>query len=150
MKNSHSFDLRADAHWRIAIVHSSFYPHEMRALVDSAQKALVAAGVPKENIADYPVFGSFEIPLLGAAIARAKKADAIIGLGIIVEGETAHAQLIADAAAHGMMDVQTRTQIPFAFEILLVKSVKEAQERLSKGAEAVHAVLTALVALSSL
>ncbi|MDA0238070.1 MAG: 6,7-dimethyl-8-ribityllumazine synthase [Proteobacteria bacterium] len=96
MKSSHTFDLRADSHWRIAIIHSSFYPEEMAVMVSSARNALLTAGIPDKNISTHAVFGSFEIPLLGAAIAEAKKADAVIGLGIIVEGETGHARLTHD------------------------------------------------------
>ena len=65
---------------------------------------------------------------------------ALIGLGIIIEGETHHARLLAEQAARGIMDVQLQYGIPFAFEILYVDSLSLARERLDKGREAAYAV----------
>ena len=139
---------KADPSWRIGIVYSSFYPEEIRSLIRGAREVLLKAGVPQENISEHKVAGSFEIPLIGSALAEAKKIDALIGLGIIVEGETHHAEAIAREAARGIMDVQVKFGIPFAFEVLYVKTLADAQVRSSgennKGAEAAHAVLHSL------
>lgn len=129
---------------RIAIVHSTYYKEEMEALVRSGVDALKVAGVPKENISLYPAPGSFEIPLIGAVLAEHRKVDALIGLGIIVEGETHHARLLAENVARGIMDVQIRYRIPFAFEVLYVDSMEFARQRLGKGKEAAGAVLSSL------
>lgn len=142
--------ISANPAWKIAIVHASFYKEEVGAMVNSAKQALLAAGIPEANISVHGVYGSFEIPLLGAAIAEAKHADAILGLGIIVEGETDHARLVAEAATHGIMEVQIRHRVPFAFEILLVDDLRYAAERADKGAEAAHAALVSLQALAAL
>ncbi len=140
-----------DPAWRIGIIHSSYYKEEIDALVAGAVEVLTAAGVPASNISVHPAPGSFEIPLLGAALADAKKVDALIGLGIIVEGEPQHARLLAENVARGIMDVQVRAGIPFAFEVLYVSSLKQAQERargdVNKGAEAARAVLHSLAEL---
>lgn len=129
---------------RIAIVHSTYYKEEMEALVRSAVDTLKMAGIPEENIALYPAPGSFEVPLIGSVLAEHKRADALIGLGIIVEGETYHARLLAENVARGIMDVQIRYRIPFAFEVLYVNSIKFARRRLDKGKEAAEAVLSSL------
>lgn len=140
-----------DQSWRIGIVHSSFYKEEMDRLVAGAVEVLTGAGIPQGNIATYPAPGSFEVPLIGSALAEHKKADALIGLGIIVEGATHHAALLAAEAARGIMDVQLRYQIPFAFEVLYVDSLRQAQERTTgegnKGREAARAVLHSLTQL---
>ena len=145
---------KADPSWRIAIVYSSFYPEEVSALVAGAKQVLLAAGIPSENITDYPVPGSFEIPLIGSVIAHEKKADAIIGLGIIVEGETHHAELVAREAARGIMDVQIGYGMPFAFEVLYVDSLAQARGRSSgsdnKGGEAARAALHSLAQIRKL
>lgn len=139
-----------DPKWRIAIVHSSFYPVEMTAYVASAREALVDAGVSKAGITEYPVPGSFEIPLFGAALVRAGKVDALIGLGIIIQGETRHAEIIAREAARGMMDIQVQQGIPFACGILAVGNLAQAKARLDRGVEAAYAVLHALSALGKI
>jgi len=138
--------------WRIGIVYSSFYKEEMEALVSGAEQAFLESGIKPEYVLRYEAPGSFEVPLLGAALAEAKKVDALVGLGIIVEGETFHAQLLANEAARGIMDVQLRYRIPFAFEILYVKHLKDAQARTkgdaNKGREAAYAVLHSLHTLN--
>ena len=145
MKSETSFiPPAADPAWRVAIIHSSYYPEEVGALVASAKDALLRSGIPEKNISLHAVHGSFEIPLIGSVIAETKKADAMIGIGIIVEGETEHARLIAESAAQGMMEIQVQHGIPFAFEVLHVRSLADAKARADKGAEAAVAVLRSL------
>jgi 6,7-dimethyl-8-ribityllumazine synthase len=138
---------KADPSWRVAIVASSFYAEEMDALIEGAKRTLAEAGIDPKNVTVHSAPGSFEVPLIGAAIAEKKVADAIIGLGIIVEGETHHADLLARESARGIMDVQLKYHIPFAFEILYVDSLALARKRLDKGTEAALAVLSTLVVL---
>ncbi len=146
--------LKADPSWRIGIVFSSFYSDEVGMLVDGAKKSLLAAGIKEKNITEHPVAGSFEIPLIGMQLIWEKKVDALIGIGIIVEGETHHAELLARESARGIMDVQIRYGIPFAFEILHVKNLKQATVRSSgsdnKGEEAARAVLHSLAEIAKL
>jgi 6,7-dimethyl-8-ribityllumazine synthase len=134
MKNDSSSSLlKAQPEWRVGIVAASFYKDETDALI--------------ENISVHLVPGSFEIPLIGAVLAETHKVDALIGIGIIVQGETFHADLLATEVARGIMAVQLEYAIPFAFEVLWVKDVAHAQARLHKGEEAAKAVLQSLAEL---
>lgn len=140
--------------WTIGIVASSFYEEEVDVLVEGAKKVLSEAGIAPENVSVHEAAGSFEIPLIGRALAEARQVDALIGLGIIVQGETHHAQLLAEQTARGIMDVQLRFGIPFAFEVLFVKDLRLAVERATggqnKGKEAARAVLHSLAKLQSI
>lgn len=150
MKRSHletGMPKVVDPNWRIAIIHATYYKEEIVALVESALSALKEAGIPEKNVALYEAPGSFEIPLIGAALADAGAADALIGIGIIVQGETKHADLLAEAVTHGMMDIQVRYRIPFAFEVLYVDCLPQARARGEKGKEAALAVLHSLAEL---
>lgn len=144
----------AHPHWNVGIVASSYYKEEMDALVAGAKEALMEAGLPAANISVHQAPGSFEIPLIGEALAQAKRVDALIGLGIIVQGETKHADLLAGAVASGIMDVQLRHTLPFAFEVLWVDDIAQAQERChgtaNKGREAAIAVLKSLATLAKI
>lgn len=135
---------------RIGIIHSSYYGEEVGALVAGARRVLLGSGLPPSSIKTYAVPGSFEIPLLGAALAEAGEVEALIGLGVIVEGQTHHARLIAEQAARGMMEVQLRHGIPFAFEVLYVDDLALARARLDRGEEAARAVLQFLAQLRSI
>lgn len=133
-----------DTSWRIGIVAAAYYKEETEAIVASAKEALIEAGISEKNISEWSAPGSFEIPLIGECLAESDEVDALIGIGIIVQGETKHADLIAAESARGIMDVQLRHKIPFAFEILWVHTLEEARERAGKGKEAAIAVLHSL------
>lgn len=139
---------RINSGWRIGIVASRFHGEHVAALVRGAEDTLQSAGILRGNIRTFAAPGSFEIPLLGAALAKSKAVDALLGFGIILQGETHHAQLLAESVVSGMMDVQTQHGIPFAFEVLYVDSLAQAVARAqgadNKGAEAARTVLWAL------
>lgn len=122
----------------------------MKEMLQHALDELKVSGIEEGNIQLLPVSGSFEIPLVGAALAKSKQVDALIGLGIIVEGETHHARLVAESAAQGMMDIQVQYAIPFVNEVLYVDDRKLAHARLQKGKVAAATALESLALLASL
>ncbi len=149
-----TFPTHIDPNWRIGIVASSYYKEEIDGLIDGATKTLIEAGIGATNIIVHQAPGSFEIPLIGAALAEAEKVDALIGFGIIVEGKTHHARLLAEAATTGIMETQLTYNIPFAFEVLYVNDLTDATERSigpsNKGIEAALAVLHTLATLHAI
>lgn len=136
-----------DPLWRIGIVQSRFHEAEVQGMANSAVQALINAGIAADRIRQYEVSGAFEVPLIGAALARRGAADALIGLGIIVQGETWHADHLARETARGIMEVQIVYGIPFAYEVLHVSSRRQARARAGKGAEAAVSVLHSLALL---
>lgn len=140
--------------WKVGIVYAPYYKEETESLVKGAKDMLLAAGLKEENIILSVAPGSWEVPLLGRSLAQAGKVDALIGFGIIVQGDTKHAEMLADGVVQGMMDVQVRFGIPFAFEILYVNDIEQARARSlgegNKGKEAAAAVLDTLVAMKQI
>jgi 6,7-dimethyl-8-ribityllumazine synthase len=139
-----------DPAWRIGIVHTLYNAADVAPMRATAREALLAAGIPQANITEYEAPGAFEVPLIGGALAKEGMVDGLIGLGIIVQGDTAHADHLARETARGLMDVQLSTGIPFAYEILHVDSLRQAAERADKGAEAALAVLHSLAQLRAI
>lgn len=135
---------KADSSWSVAIIYSAWYPELVGPMVADAKKTLMESGIEEKNITMHEAPGSFEIPLLGAVVAEAGSADAIIALGIVVNGETHHARLIAEQAARGAMDVQLKYLMPFAFEILYVDTIELAKARSDKGKAAAITTLHSL------
>lgn len=150
----HDLPTSIDPRWKIGIVASTYHKEHVDTLVDGAKQTLIGAGIPADHVTVHSAPGSFEVPLIGAALAEKRAVDALVGFGIIVKGETHHADLLADAVTHGIMDVQMRYRIPFAFEILYVDSIQQAIERThgeaNKGIEAARAVLHALRELQNI
>ncbi|MDB4977883.1 MAG: 6,7-dimethyl-8-ribityllumazine synthase [Candidatus Peribacteria bacterium] len=140
--------------WKIGIVYSSYYKEEMDSLVAGARAALMEAGIEETHIETFEAPGSFEVPLIGAALAETGTFSALMGFGIILEGATHHARLLAEQVAAGIMQIQINHVIPFAFEILYVNTIEQARERAfgehNKGREAAYAVLHSLVTLGKI
>lgn len=151
MNKAHPLDLPTLIHpdWTIAIIVSQWHYEILEPMVSRAIQTLKDAGIRKKNIAVFPAAGSYEVPLIGAALID--RFDALIGLGIVLQGETHHAEAIVDNAARAMMQLQLHYQKPFAFEILHVQSLDQAKERAAgkhnKGFEAARAVLHSLATL---
>lgn len=148
--NAQATELRVNPSWRVGIVHANFYAEDMQEMLGYAVSTLVENGIESASITTHAVSGSFEIPLIGAALAKQQRVDALIGLGIIVEGETEHARLVAENTVRGMMDIQTMHALPFVCEVLYVPTLNVAKERLSKGKDAALCVLHSLAQLEAL
>lgn len=144
---------RVDPSWKIAIARSVWYPDLTAALVKGAVDTLVEAGLSKENIVVLDAPGSFELPLL-CKKAFERGADAAIAFGIIVQGATHHAKLVADQAAAGCMRVQLESGKPVVFEVLFTDSIDDAHIRCvgpkGKGPLAAKTLLTQLAKLTEL
>lgn len=135
--------------WKIGIVHSVYYQDELSGLLSGAEKCLREAGVT--GISYHPVLGSFEIPLVGEELAASGSVDAMIGFGIIVQGQTMHADHLAREVTRAMMDIQVRHRIPFGYEVMHVHNMDQVRERSTeqdnRGREAAMAVLYSLAEL---
>lgn len=138
-----------DPSWKIGIIASQWHRDIIQQMVDVAQQTFIHAGIHAENILLYDAPGSFEIPLIGAELIG--HVDAVIGLGIVLQGETMHAQNIMQSTSQAIMELQIAHKKPFAFEILHVLSLAQARERAegqyNKGFEAARAVLFSLTEL---
>lgn len=114
---------------RVAIVAGRFHGAVTERLVDGALSGLRHHGVAEEAITLVWVPGAFEIPLAARAVADASAPDAIVCLGAVVRGETAHFELVAGEAARGIGDVAIATGVPCAFEVLATEDLSQALER---------------------
>ncbi|RLM94855.1 6,7-dimethyl-8-ribityllumazine synthase [Halobellus sp. Atlit-38R] len=86
--------------------------------------------------------GVYDSPLAADRLARRDDIDAVAVVGAIVTGDTAHDQVIADAAAQSLTDVSLDRDVPVTFGVSGPgQSGAEARERVDKGAEAVNAAV---------
>ena len=142
-----------DPDWRIAIVRSVWYDELTMQMVKDATSALVAAGIKPDNIRVIDAPGSYELPLLCKSALLAG-ADGCIAFGIIVQGSTHHAGLVADQSAAGCMQVQLELLKPITFEVLFVDILEDAKTRAvgknAKGPLAAKTLLTSLARVKEL
>lgn len=136
---------RAGSGLRIAIVAAEYNRRHVDGLLRAARGALREAGARTEV---YRVPGGFEIPLVAESLARegGSLCAAIICLGVIIRGETAHADLIAGAITRGLMQTMLWHGVPVIHEVLLVANRQQADARclgrdFNRGREAAHTAL---------
>lgn len=132
---------------KIAIVIARFNNFINDSLLDGAVDALKRIGqVKADNITVVWVPGAYELPLAARALANTGKHDAIVALGTVIRGGTAHFEYVAGEASSGIANVAMSCDIPVTFGVLTTENIEQAIERAgtkagNKGAEA---ALTAL------
>lgn len=130
---------------QIAVVVTSWHTEITGGLLAGAERALKAAGNDTYEIWRVP--GAFELPL-GAQKAIDAGADAVIALGVVIQGETPHFDYVCSAATDGLNRVQLDSGVPVGFGLLTVDNEQQALDRAGlpnskedKGAEAVEAAV---------
>jgi 6,7-dimethyl-8-ribityllumazine synthase len=126
---------------RVAIVCSRFNGDITNRLLESALSELERAGIEREHVTVMPVPGAFELPLGAMALAKTRRYVAIIALGCVIRGETAHFEYVAGEAASGLQLAALETGVPVAFGVLTTDTLEQATARADKGAEAVRTAL---------
>ena len=115
-------------------------------LLDGALDALLRSGAVRADIDVVRVPGAWEIPAAARAIANAGRVSAIITLGCLLRGETAHYEAIYNEVARGIGQSQQETGIPHSFGVLTCENLEQALDRAgvkagNKGFEAAIAAI---------
>ncbi|MBU3693742.1 MAG: 6,7-dimethyl-8-ribityllumazine synthase [Rhodocyclaceae bacterium] len=141
--------LAPDGHGlRVGIVCSRFNDTVCSALLADCRQRLLALGVVAADIAELRVPGALEIPVALLAMARSGRVDALVALGAVIRGETYHFEVVSDASAAGVLQVQLQTGVPVANGILTIDTDAQAAARMrSKGGEAAEAAVEMAVLL---
>jgi 6,7-dimethyl-8-ribityllumazine synthase len=131
---------------RFAIVVSRFNAFITERLLLSAIDGLVRSGVKKKDIELVRVPGAFEIPLVARKLAETGKYDAIICLGCLLRGDTAHYDVIVNEVTRGIGQSAQETGVPHAFGVLTCESLEQAIDRagLKMGNKGFEAALAAV------
>jgi 6,7-dimethyl-8-ribityllumazine synthase len=115
-------------------------------LLDAALDALLRSGAVRSDIDVVRVPGAWEIPGAARAVADARRVSAIITLGCLLRGETAHYEAIYNEVARGIGQSQQETGIPHSFGVLTCENLEQALDRAgvkagNKGFEAAAAAI---------
>jgi len=131
---------------RVAIVAARFNADLVERMVTGAAAAWQRQGGDPAGLLLVRAPGAFELPLLARKLAASGRYDAIIALGCVIRGDTAHFDFVAGEAARGIADAARDTGVPVIFGVLTTESVEQALERadparMDKGGEAMDAAL---------
>jgi 6,7-dimethyl-8-ribityllumazine synthase len=151
-----TFDVRPSGSGRrVAVVAARFNEVVTGRLVQGALDGLASFGVAADDVDVAWVPGAFEIPLVARRLAASGDYDAVICLGAVIRGDTAHFELVAGEAARGIAEVTRATGVPVIFEVLATDDLAQAEARAggahgNKGWEAAGAALEMAALLDAL
>ena len=131
---------------RFAIVVSRFNSFITDRLLQGALDGLRRAGSENQDIAIIRVPGSFEIPSAARTLAETKKYDAILCIGCLLRGDTAHYDVIVNEVTRGIGQSAQDTGVPHAFGVLTCDTLEQAIDRagLKMGNKGLEAALAAV------
>lgn len=112
-----------------AIVQSRFNEKISERLLAGALSCFREQGYNENEIPVIKVPGAFEIPLVAGKLASTEKYDAIICLGAVIKGETAHFEYISKAVTDGILQVGLKHGLPVIFGVLTAYDEQQAEER---------------------
>lgn len=115
---------------RFAIVVSRFNQPITEKLLEAAQRTLVDRGAADVDVAWVP--GAFEIPLVAKRLAQSGRYNAVICLGCVIRGETAHFDHVSREAAAGIARIALETGVPVVYEVLSVYDPVQAAARVTE------------------
>ena len=98
-------------------------------LVDGALDCFSAHGIAEDDLVVVWAPGAFELPLLAKQLADSSRYDAVVCLGAVVRGETAHFDYVAGESARGIQRVALQTGIPILFGVLTTETIEQALDR---------------------
>ena len=147
---------------RIAILAAEFNRPITERLVQGAERVLLARGVAAENIDCIWVPGAFELPQVAWRLYEQQQKPtpppayaALIALGAVIRGETAHFDYVADSCTRGLAQLSRCADIPVAFGVLTVDNADQAMARSelapdadNRGAAAAECALSMISVLS--
>lgn len=132
--------------WKFGIVVSEWNSGIMENLLVGCKDTLLLHGAKVEDIITYQVPGSFELSVGAKILSNKNQVDAIICLGCLIKGDTAHDEYIANAVAYGLTQIGVMFNVPCIFGVLTVLNEQQAIERSGGkyGNKGVEAAVTAI------
>ncbi|MBV8194620.1 MAG: 6,7-dimethyl-8-ribityllumazine synthase [Candidatus Dormibacteraeota bacterium] len=131
---------------RVGIVVSRFNELVSQRLLEGAVDALVRHGAVEADLTVAWVPGAFEIPVAARELAERGGVDAVVCVGAVIRGDTAHFDYVAGEAARGIAALHATTGVPAGFGVLTVDTLEQALDRAggkhgNKGADAAVAAI---------
>ena len=132
---------------RCAVVAARYNEAIVAQMLEGAQAAWQRYGGEEAALRVERVPGAFELPLAARQLALRGGVDAVVALGCVIRGDTAHFDFVAGECARGLMRVMLESGVPVSFGVLTTDTVAQAEERadparLDKGGEAIATAIT--------
>ena len=133
------------AAFRFGIAAARFNGTLVDGLLQRVTAGLRRAGVAEDAIAVVRVPGSHEVPWAVRALAAGGGCDCVIGLGVLIAGDTNHHEMVGDSVSHALQQVALTTGVPAINGVIVANTAAQAEERcvgrIDRGAEFAAAAL---------
>jgi 6,7-dimethyl-8-ribityllumazine synthase len=118
---------------RVAILLASYNPDIVDGLLAGARERWKELGGETARLRVERVPGAFELPLAARQFALSHTVDAVVALGCVIRGDTAHFEYVAGECARGLQSAMLETGVPVAFGVLTTENLAQAQQRSAPG-----------------
>jgi 6,7-dimethyl-8-ribityllumazine synthase len=122
------------ANRRVVVIASRFNEFVVSGLVKGAVGAWEKHGGKVSDLIVARAPGAFELPVLAQRLAKSGQYHAIVALGCVIRGDTAHFEYVAGECARGLQNVAVETGVPVVFGVLTTETVEQALQRAAPGA----------------
>lgn len=133
------------APFRVGIVASRFNADLVDALLAKVIERLRAAGVKEKAITVVRVPGAHEVPWAAGELARGGRRDVIVGLGVLIGGDTSHHEMVGESVSHALQTVALDTRTPVINGVIVANTRAQAEARtvgrINRGLEFADAAL---------
>lgn len=138
---THIGSLVGQSNHKFGVVVGRFNDLVTKLLLEGALEAFERHGVQRENVEVAWVPGSFELPLASKAMAKSGAFAAVVAIGVVVRGSTAHYDAVVGAATSGVLNAGLDSGVPVVFGVLTCDTMEQALDRAggkvgNKGGEA--------------
>jgi 6,7-dimethyl-8-ribityllumazine synthase len=130
---------------RFGIAAARFNGALVDALLERVEAGLRATGVKATSVEVVRVPGSHEVPWAAQALAAKGRFDCVIGLGVLIAGDTSHHEMVGESVSHALQSVALGTRVPVINGVIVVNNLAQARARcagkINRGAEFAGAAL---------
>jgi 6,7-dimethyl-8-ribityllumazine synthase len=131
--------------FRIGIAAARFNAELVDGLLVRVADSLRGAGVKEANLTVIRVPGSHEVPWAAQTLATGSQCDCVIGLGVLIAGDTSHHEMVGASVSQALQKVALETRVPAINGVIVVNSLEQARERcvgrINRGGEFAAAAL---------
>ncbi len=139
------------SHFKVGIVAAQFNEHITDPMLEHCTQTLQKDfQVLENNITVTRVPGAADAPAVLSAMAKSKKFDALIVIGAVIRGETAHFDFVSDLITQGVRQIQVDSAIPVAFGVIMCNTQVQAKNRIILGQEFAAAAMHTARAIQSI
>lgn len=143
-------EISCNADLKVGIIYSEWNGNITSKLFQGANDTLIECGIPESQIIVHKVPGAFELPLSADWLLSSKQVDAVIAIGVVIQGETKHFDFVCQGVTQGIMDVSLKHQKPVVFCVLTDNNEQQSIDRAGgvHGNKGIEAAVTCLKMMS--